>query len=99
MFESRISAGETQKVQWEKLHEKRLRGHTIWKNMRKSALRGIANWQIKKTEHCYNVSRTCSKGTLSYFLKCLYLVRIGRPDISLVRKRSARDKRSAHLIA
>ena len=74
MFESRISAGETEKVHgWEKLHEKRSRGHSIWKDMRKSALRGIASWQLKKTEHCYSVSTSCSKSTLSYVFGMLVL--------------------------
>ena len=45
MFESRISAGVTEKLPWwEKLTQRRLRGPTIWKDMLKNALRDTANW-------------------------------------------------------
>ena len=46
MFESRISAGATEKLPgWEKLTQKRLRGPTIWKDMLENALRDIAKWR------------------------------------------------------
>ena len=38
---------------WEQPHAKKgPRGHTIWKDTRKSALRGVAKWQIKRQSNC-----------------------------------------------
>ena len=51
MFESRISAGATEKLPgWHKHREKLQRGHTTWKDMLENAWNRIANWQTKKTE-------------------------------------------------
>ena len=67
-------------------------GHTIWKVMRTSALKDIASWQLCKVstpclddhnsrkeelETVGELSKVCSQ----IVLKCLYLARIGRPDI------------------
>ena len=75
---------------------KRLHGPTTWKGMLKNALRDIANWQTKRQSSCtkcqalawmtINLEELESVGELSevclqIVLKCLYLVRIGRPDI------------------
>ena len=99
MFESRISAGATEKLPgWEKPHEKRLRGPTIWKDMHKKCVERYCELANKKTEQLFKVSGPClvdhpfkeeeleSVGELSktcslIVLKCLYLARIGRPDI------------------
>ena len=94
----RISAGAKEKLPGEKnFMPTRSPGHTIWKDMRKSALRGIANWPTKRRSSS-TISSLCldtylfkkeelkSVGGLSQVcsqivLKCLYLARIGRPDI------------------
>ena len=59
MFESRISAGATEKLPGcENITQTLPLGHTIWKDMRKSALRDcqVAN---KKTEQLHKVSSPC----------------------------------------
>ena len=49
MFESRLSAGATEKYQGGKnLTQRRLRGPTTWKDMNKNALREIANWRTRR---------------------------------------------------
>ena len=49
LFESRISAAATDQVPgW----VKRSGGPTTWKDMRKSALRGVANWQVRRQSNC-----------------------------------------------
>ena len=60
MFESRISAGATEKLPgWEKLHAKTVSCFFLtWKVMRKSAWKDLTNWQ-KKEEQLYKVSTPC----------------------------------------
>ena len=59
MFESRISAGATEKLpRREKPHVKQPRGLTPWKDMLENALWETASWQ-KKTEQLYKVSSPC----------------------------------------
>ena len=97
MFEPRISAGATENYQGGKNITQTLPlGDTIWKDMRKSALRDcqVAN---KKTEQLHKVSSPClddhhfkkeeleSVGELSevcsqIVLKCMYLARNGGLD-------------------
>ena len=50
MFESRISAGATEKLAgWATIFaQKQSRGRTTWKDMLENALRDIASWQTKK---------------------------------------------------
>ena len=115
MFESRISAGATEKLPgWEKPHAKTV----AWSY----DMEGQAN---KKVEQLYTVSSPClddhqfkqkeleSVGELSevcsqIVLKCLYLARIGRPDIlwsvnklarSVTKWTQACDRRLARLIS
>ena len=38
---------------------KRSYGHVIWKGVRKSALKGVVNWRLKKTQQIYKVSTPC----------------------------------------
>ena len=92
MFESRISAGVTEKLPgWDK------RGPTTWKDRLENAWNGIANWQTrrqsiytrflvlswttpnqkKKLENKFELSEFCSH----IVSRCLYLARSGRPDI------------------
>ena len=53
VFESRISAKATEKLfDGRNLTQKRSRGRMIWKVMRRSAWKDIANWQ-KKAEQLY----------------------------------------------
>ena len=61
MFETRISAGATEKFQDERnLAQKRLRGPTMWQDMPKNALRDIANWRTKKNRAiAQNVPTLC----------------------------------------
>ena len=61
MFESRISAGATEKIYQggKNLTPRLLCGPTTWKDMLKNALRDTANWQIKETEQLYKVSSLC----------------------------------------
>ena len=59
MFESRISAGATEKYQGGKnLMQKLWRGPTIWKDMLKHAWKDIANWLTKRRSN-YKVSSPC----------------------------------------
>ena len=124
MFESRISAGGT-----EKLHARKifvfLRGPTIWKVMQRNAWERYCESANKTTQQLYKVSTPCiddhhfrdeelkSVGELSQVcsqivLKCLYLARIGRPDIlwsvdkfarSITKWTNACDKRLNRLIS
>ena len=49
MFESRISAGATEKLPgWDNLARKLQRGPATWKDMLENAWNGIANWQTKR---------------------------------------------------
>ena len=59
MFESRISAGATEKLPGrENFTQKLSRGHTTWKNMLKNALRDIENWR-KKDSSCTKSQTLC----------------------------------------
>ena len=50
-FGSRISAGATENYKdGRNSKHKRSYGHMIWKGVRKSALKGVVNWRIKKTQ-------------------------------------------------
>ena len=97
MFESRISAGGT-----EKYHARQicvfLRGPMTWKVMQKKCVERYCELANKTTQRLYKVSTPCidvhhfkeeelkSVGELSKVysqsvLKCLFLARIGRHDI------------------
>ena len=72
-------------------------GLMIWKGMQRNVWSDIANWRTEQTQQLYKVATPClddhqfeeemrSVGELSVVcsqivLKCLYLARIGRPDI------------------
>ena len=70
--------------------------------MERNAWKDIANWQIKRPNNCtksrrhqFKEEEIGSVGELSTIcsqivLKCLYLVRIGRPDISWTANKFAR---------
>ena len=90
MFESRISAGATEKSF--------LRGPMTWKVMPKKCVERYCESANKTTQQLYKVSTPCrddhhfkeeelesvgesSKVCSQIVLKCLYLARIGRPDI------------------
>ena len=79
------------------LTQKQSRGHAIWKDTRKSALKDVVSWRTKR-QRLYKVSTPClddhnfkeeeleSAAELStvcsqIVLKCLFLAQIGRPDI------------------
>ena len=80
------------------LTQRRLRGLTTWKDMLKNAFERYCELANKKTEQLFKVSSPClgdhqfkeelesvgelSKACSQIVLKCLYLERIGRPDIS-----------------
>ena len=96
MFESRISAGEAEKLQFPQnlciLH-----GLIIWRVMQRNVWNDIASWRTRRlsnsTKYPLHASMTTtfkkkrkSVGELSntcsqIVLKCLYFARIGRPDI------------------
>ena len=81
----------------ENLTQKRSRGPTTWKDTRENALKDIASWRTKRHSNCTTFqlfawtaiisrrknwkrlenSNVCSQ----IVVKCLYLARIGRPDI------------------
>ena len=49
MFESRISAGATEKLlEWKKLHAKQLHGLMTWKDTLKNVWKGTGNLQTRK---------------------------------------------------
>ena len=97
MFESRISAGATEKLHARKISVS-LRGPTIWKVMPRNVVERYCELANRTTQQLCKVSTPCiddhhfkeeelkSVGELSkvcsqIVLKCLYLARIGRPDI------------------
>ena len=97
MFESRISAGATEKIPCSGKSEY-LRGPMTWRVMPRNVWNDIVSWRTKTTQQLYKVSTPCiddhhfkeeemgSVGELSIVcsqivLKCLHLTRIGRPDI------------------
>ena len=98
----------------ENLTQKRLHGLTIWKDMLKNALRDFANWRsVSSPCRMIIISRTrnlkqLENGQKCPHMKCLYLERIGRPDIlwsvnklarSVTMWTGACDKRLARLIS
>ena len=128
MFESRISAGATDKLPETKATGKLmpklcLHGPMTWKVMQRNAWKDIAKLRIKPlsnfsksqrhADHQFKEEEIGSVGELStvctqIVLKCLHLVRIGRPDILWYVNKLARaetkwtkacDKRSARLIS
>ena len=96
----------------------------IWKVMQRNAWNDFSNWRIKQHSNStmlqlhalmtinpkkkkWDLSENCQRFA-HIFLKCLYLARIGRPDISwsvnklargIIKWTRACDKRSARLIA
>ena len=120
MFESRMSAGATENYQGGKnLTQRRLRGPVTWKDMLKNALRDIANWRTKRQGSEIKSQlppwMTITSRRRNWYqledqivLKCLYLARVGRPDIlwsvnklgqSVTKWTGACDKRFARMIS
>ena len=119
MFESRISAGTTEKLHARKIWSYGMEGHA------KKCVERYCELANKPTQQLYKVSTPCiddhhfkeeelkSVGELStecsqIVLKCLYLARIGRPDIlwsvnklarSITKWTNACDKRLSRLIS
>ena len=123
MFETRISAGATEKLSgWEKSHANTIARSCDMEGTKKCVERycGLAN----KTEQLYKVSTPClddhnykegepetvgqfSQSCSQNVSKCLYLIRIGRPEIlwsvnqlapAVTKWTRACDKRSSRLI-
>ena len=104
MFESRISAGATEKY-WDgkNLTHKPQRGSAAWKDMLQHWLMDAVDWHPRATVQSFSclfgrlhfkkkelesvgeLSKVCSQ----IVLKCLYFARIGRPDLSVVRKHTS----------
>ena len=97
MFESRISAGASEKLHARKIFES-LRGPMTWKVMPRNVWNDCCELANKTTQQLYKVSTPCiddhhfkeeelksvvelSKVSSQIVLKCLCLARIGRPDI------------------
>ena len=58
MFESRISAGATEKLPgWENLTQRRWRGLTTWKDMPENALSDTTSWQTKEWSTVHSQTR------------------------------------------
>ena len=98
MFESRISAGETEKLPgWDKLRAKTSAWSFDMEGHARKCVERCCELANKKTEQLYKVSTPClddhqikknwkkkgeSPEVCSHIvMKCLYLARIGRPDI------------------
>ena len=127
MFESRISAGATEKLAgWQKPHAKTVAWSYDMEGHARKCVERCCELANKKVEQLYKVSNPClddhqfkqeelesigelSEGLLAKCLKkCLYLARIGRPDIlwsvnklarSVTKWTQARDRRLARLIS
>ena len=94
MFESRISAGAKEKLPgWQKPHAQSVAWSYDMERHAQKCVERYCEWANKRVEQLYKVSGPCldddhqfkqeeleSVGELSE-LKCLYLARIGRPDI------------------
>ena len=96
MFESRISAGEVEKLPFPQIFVF-LHGLMTWLVMQRSVWNDIVSWPTRRAQQLYKVSTLCiddhhfkeeemkSVGELSQVcsqivLKCFYLTRIGRLD-------------------
>ena len=126
MFESRISAGATEKLPgWDKPRAKTSAWSYVMEGHARKCVERYCELANKKTEQLVKVSHPClddhqikkeeleNKGELSevcshIVLKCLYLARIGRPDIlwsvnklarSVTKWTQACDRRLARLIS
>ena len=127
MFESRISAGATEKLPgWEKPHTRTVAWSYDMEGHAQKCVERYCELANKKVEQLYKVSSPClddhqfkqeeleSVGELSQVCsqivlkKCLYLARIGRPDIlwsvnklarSVTKWTQACDRRLARLIS
>ena len=127
MFESQISAGETEKLLgWEKSHAKTVAWSYDMEGHAKKCVETFGELANKNAEQLYKVSTPClddhdstreepetvgdllSKVCSQIVLQCLYLARIGRPDILWSVNKLARavtkwtracDKRLARLIS
>ena len=125
MFESRTSAGTTEKHYWDgkNFTHKQSRGPATWKDTLKKCVERYFELANKIVEQLHKVSHLCfdvhqfkqeelkSVGELSEVcsqtvLRCVYVARIGRPDIrwsvnklarSVTKWTQACDKRSARL--
>ena len=109
MFESRISTGATEKLpRWEKPHAKTV----AWSNDMKGHAKKCVERYCELGDHHFKRGELETVGELSkvcsqIVLKCLYVVRSGRPDIlwsvnklarSVTKWTGARDRRLARLI-
>ena len=122
MFESRISAGGVEKLPFLKIFVL-LHGLMTWLVMQRNVWNDIVSWQTRRLnnkvstpcidDHHFKEEEMKSVGELSHVcsqivLKCLYLARIGRPDIlwsvnklarSITKWTKACDKRLNRLIS
>ena len=88
MFESRISAGATEKfLEWKKLHAKQLHGLVTWKDTLKNVWKGTGNLQTRKVEHQHKVSSPCwddhqfKQEELENYLKYAHIYIVGQSKI------------------
>ena len=124
MFESRTSAGVTEKYHARKIWVS-LRGPMTWKVMPRNVWKDIVSWRTKRLNNStkyqlhalmtiisekknWNLLEKLSHVCSQIVLKCLYLARIGRPDIlwsvnklarSITKWTEACDKRLSRLIS